>query len=306
MPALPLHRRARGAYLRPRRDLHDAFPSVHSRTPQTEMAQLHPATLEGWYALHQAFTTDWRALRALGPDERAVLAAGAASLFEALASPGEGWSASFRVVGGGADWMFVHFRSTLEELSEVELAVRRSRLGDFLVPVYDYLSVTEAGLYHATAEAAREHGPGTEAFQRALAETAGSELRTPHVRTRLFPVVPEGMDYLSFYPMSKSRAPGANWYTLTVEERSRLMREHGLTGRRFAGRIFQVITGSVGLDDWEWGVTLFARDPLDFKRIVTEMRFDEASAVYGEFGRFFTGIRFAPGDWRKLLGVGGA
>jgi chlorite dismutase len=82
------------------------------------------------------------------------------------------------------------------------------------------------------------------------------------------------------------------------------MREHGLTGRRYAGRIFQVITGSIGLDDWEWGVTLFAHDPLDFKRIVTDMRFDEASALYGEFGRFFTGIRFAPGDWPEVLGVG--
>ena len=270
------------------------------------MAQLHPATLEGWYALHQAFTTDWRALRALDPAALADVAAEAVSLFEELASPGEGWSAPFRVVGGGADWMFVHFRPSLEALAEVELRVRRSRLGDFLVPVYDYLSVTEAGLYHATADAAREHGAGTEAFHRALAETAEAELRTPHVRTRLFPAVPEGMNYLSFYPMSKTRAPGANWYMLPVEERSRLMREHGLTGRRFAGRIFQVITGSVGLDDWEWGVTLFARDPLDFKRIVTEMRFDEASAVYGEFGRFFTGIRFAPGEWRRLLGVDGA
>jgi chlorite dismutase len=109
------------------------------------------------------------------------------------------------------------------------------------------------------------------------------------------------MKYVSFYPMSKRRAPGVNWYTLPVEERSRLMREHGMTGRRFAGRIFQVITGSLGLDDWEWGVTLFARDPLDFKRIVTEMRYDEASALYGEFGEFVTGIRFAPDEWRSLL-----
>ena len=79
------------------------------------------------------------------------------------------------------------------------------------------------------------------------------------------------------------------------------MRDHGLTGRRYAGKIFQVISGSVGLDDWEWGVTLFARDPLEFKRIVTEMRYDEASALYGEFGSFFTGIRITPADLPELV-----
>jgi len=267
------------------------------------MAEMHPATLEGWYALHQAWTTDWTALRALEPRAREEIADEARALFEELAAPAEGWSAPFRLVGGGADWLFVHFRPTLEELSDVALRVRRSRLADFLRPGFDYLSVTEAGLYHATAEAAREHGAGTEAFRRALDEAAEAELRSPHVRSRLYPEVPEGMKYVSFYPMSKRRAPGANWYTLPVEERSRLMREHGMTGRRFAGRIFQVITGSAGLDDWEWGVTLFARDPLDFKRIVTEMRYDDASALYGEFGEFVTGIRFAPGDWTKLLRV---
>ena len=268
------------------------------------MAELHPATLEGWYVLHQAWTTDWSALRALDPEARAALAEEAQAVFEEIAAPAGGWSAPFRLVGGGADWLFVHFRPTLEELGEVEQRLRRSRLADFLLPAWDYLSVTEAGLYHATAQAAREHGGGTEEFRRALAEAAEAERASPHVRTRLYPEVPEGMRYVSFYPMNKRRDPGANWYALPVEERSRLMREHGLTGRRFAGRIFQVITGSVGLDDWEWGVTLFARDPLDFKRIVTEMRYDEASAVYGEFGSFVTGIRLAPGEWRTLLGPG--
>jgi chlorite dismutase len=102
--------------------------------------------------------------------------------------------------------------------------------------------------------------------------------------------------------MSKRRATGDNWYQLPMDERSRLMGEHGLVGRRYAGKIVQVISGSVGLDDWEWGVTLFGRDPLDFKRLVTEMRFDEASARYGKFGRFFTGIRFAPEEWESVLG----
>jgi chlorite dismutase len=271
------------------------------------MAALPPATLEGWYALHQAFTLDFAAMRTAGGASPAEVAASAAALFEELAEGPEGsWSAPFRLAGGGADVLFVHFRPTLDELAEVQARVRRSRLGAYLRPVYDYLSVTEAGLYHATAEAARAAEPGSEEHTRLLAEAAEAERASAHVRSRLYPRVPEGMRYVSFYPMSKRRAPGQNWYTLPVEERSRLMRDHGMTGRRFAGRIFQVITGSVGLDDWEWGVTLFARDPLDFKRIVTEMRYDEASAVYGEFGRFFTGIRFAPQEWPALLGAASA
>jgi hydrogen peroxide-dependent heme synthase len=269
------------------------------------MSQIAPATLEGWYALHEVFSTDWPALRGMMRQHRAEVADQACALFTELATGEQGgWSAAFRLVGGGGDWLFVHFRPTLEELADIQLRLRDTTLGEMLRLEYDYLSVTEAGLYHATAEAAREAKPGSDAFKARLEESRAAELASAHVRTRLFPEVPEGMKYVSFYPMSKRRGETANWYRLPVEERSQLMREHGMTGRTFAGRVFQVITGSVGLDDWEWGVTLFARDPLEFKRIVTEMRYDEASALYGEFGRFFTGIRFAPEAWTGLLRAG--
>lgn len=265
-------------------------------------AALSPATLEGWYALHQVFSVRWAKLRALSATGSEALAREAMALLTGPEGGGErGWSGAYRLVGGGADLLFVHFRESLDELGEVELAVRRSRLSEYLRFEYDYLSVTEAGLYHATAQAAAEHGGGSDAYREAVAESAAREGATAHVKTRLYPSVPEGMRYLSFYPMTKRRSGEENWYTLPIEERSRLMRDHGLTGRRFAGRIFQVITGSVGLDDWEWGVTLFARDPLDFKRIVTDMRYDEASARYGEFGRFFTGIRLEGDEWPTLL-----
>jgi chlorite dismutase len=266
--------------------------------------QLSPATLEGWFALHQGFAMDWQALSA--PGARDEFVAAAQTLFTQLGeTAGEGWSEAVRLVGaGGADWMFLHFRASLEELAEVQRRVACSPLARWLSRDFEYLSVTEAGLYHATAEAARESEPGGEEFQRRIAEASAAELASAHIRSRLYPQVPEGMRYVSFYPMSKRRAPGQNWYGLEVRERSRLMREHGMTGRRFSGRIFQVITGSVGLDDWEWGVTLFARDPLDFKRIVTDMRYDEASALYGEFGRFVTGIRIAPEEWATQLGEG--
>ena len=110
-------------------------------------------------------------------------------------------------------------------------------------------------------------------------------------QARLHPVLPPAdAKFVCFYPMSRRRAEGANWYSLPYEERERLMLEHGGTGRKFRGRIVQLITGSSGLDDWEWGVTLFAADPADLKEVVYVMRFDEASARYGEFGPFIVGL----------------
>jgi hydrogen peroxide-dependent heme synthase len=268
------------------------------------MSQIPPATLEGWYALHQVFTTDWPALRR--SDRGAVAAAAVRGWGGLEAGPEGGWSAPFRLAGGGGDWLFVHFRPSLEELADVQRSLRDSELGEFLRLEYDYLSVTEAGLYHATATAAAVATPRTPAFEEHLGEAMAAEAASSHVRSRLYPEPPPEMRFLSFYPMNKRRGEHRNWYALPVEERSRLMREHGLTGRRYAGRVFQVITGSVGLDDWEWGVTLFASDPLEFKRIVTEMRYDEASTLYGEFGNFYTGIRFAPAEWPVLLGAGGS
>jgi peroxiredoxin len=266
---------------------------------------LAPATLEGWYALHQMYALDWPALRELGPGRRADLALSAQRTFAELQPHTEqnGWSGHFRLVGKNADLMLVHFRPTLDALAEVQRRIRSSEIGEHLRLEYDYVSVTEAGLYHATAQAAAANPPGSDAFAQAIEEEKAAELASAHVRTRLYPVVPEGFRYASFYPMTKRRGEQYNWYALDVAERGRLMREHGLTGRRYAGKVFQVITGSVGLDDWEWGVTLFARDPLEFKRIVTEMRYDEASSRYGEFGRFYTGIRFAPDEWAALLGA---
>jgi chlorite dismutase len=266
------------------------------------MAELAPATLEGWYALHQMLSLDWRGWRELDAGTRGAVAQDtAAVLAELAAPPSGGWSAAFQLVGGGAEWMFVHFRGTLDELGAADRRLRRARLFPFLRLAYDYTSVTEVGLYGATAEAAQQAQPGSDGYHRLLSELAGAERASPHVQVRLFPRVPEDFRYVSFYPMTKRRTDPDNWYTLPVEERNRLMREHGLTGRKYAGRVFQVITGSVGFDDWEWGVTLFARDPLEFKRIVTEMRYDEASARYAEFGQFFTGFRLTPDELARVL-----
>ena len=268
------------------------------------MSELFPGTIEGWYCLHQMVRVDWRVLRSCVAQERGALVRETADLFASLAKPARpGWSAAYRLIGGGADLMFVHFRETLDELADVQLELRRSRFGAQLHVDYDFTSVTEAGLYHDSAQAAAEAGGDMKKYQSLLDEAAAAEGASPHVRSRLFPEPPADMRYVSFYPMSKRRTHPDNWYTLPVDERNRMMREHGLSGRRFAGRIFQVITGAVGFDEWEWGVTLFAREPLDIKRVVTELRYDEASAKYGEFGEFFVGVRLENDRWAEFLAV---
>ena len=190
--------------------------------------------------------------------------------------------------------MVIHFRDSLDAIGEAQENFARTPLSRALVPVYAFLSVTEAGLYHITADVAREAVArggkiGDEAYSRALAERSDAERASPHVTRRLYPELPAAMPYVCFYPMSKRRDDGQNWYTLSLDERSRLMQAHGLTGRRYAGKVQQIITGAIGLDAWEWGVTLFAKDPLDFKKLVTDMRFDEVSAKYAEFGDFYVG-----------------
>jgi chlorite dismutase len=271
---------------------------------------LPPETLEGWYALHQLFTVDHAALRALPAADRRATLDEAATTLESLQAPDgaaeQGWSRVVPLVGSPADVLLVHFRPSLDALADVQRRVRALRLHDLLRPAGAFLSVAELGLYHLTAQLAREATarggePGDEAYRTALAARAEAERTSPFGQRRLHPTPPPEMPYLCFYPMSKRRAPGQNWYALPLEERSRLMYAHGLTGRRYAGRVQQIITGATGLADWEWGVTLFAGDPLEFKRLVTDMRFDEVSAQYAEFGDFHVGRVEAPASWLASL-----
>ena len=262
-----------------------------------------PETTEGWYACHQILSVDRRALRMISADDRSRVRDEATRALAAAASPtGEGWSAVVPLVGSRADVMLVHFRPTLDEIGAAQRDLARAELFDQLRPVYSFLSVTEAGLYHASAQlaaeaAARGGAVGDAAYREAMEARVKGERESPHVRRRLFPPLPLEMPYVCFYPMSKRRAVGQNWYALPLEERSRLMMAHGMTGRGYAGRVMQVISGAIGLDAWEWGVTLFAGEPLAFKKIVTDMRFDEVSAEYAEFGEFFVGKVMAAEQW---------
>lgn len=267
-----------------------------------------PETLEGWYSLHQVFQVDRAAVRALAPEtltqERELVSHALAE----LANPIEGgWSIPVALIGSRADLMLVHFRPTLESLSDAQHRLGHLRLMESLRVTTSHLGVTEAGMYHLTAELsrtadARGGALGDETYRAELSERLERERASEHVRRRLYPPLPVDMPYVCFYPMSKRRNPDANWYTLPLAERSQLMMAHGQVGRRYAGRVQQMITGAIGFDQWEWGVTLFAREPLDFKKLVTEMRFDHASAVYAEFGEFWVGKMVGAGEWLGMLG----
>jgi hydrogen peroxide-dependent heme synthase len=269
-----------------------------------ERARAHPPeTTEGWYAFHQILALDRAGLRALSDDARSRVCDAGVSALDALAKPDVGgWSAVVPLVGSRADVMFVHFRPTLDDIGVAQQTLVRTELFDFLRPVYTFLSVTEAGLYHASAQlageaAARGGTVGDAAYREAMDARVAGERASAHVQRRLFPPLPPELPYVCFYPMSKRRVPGQNWYALPLEERSRLMMAHGMTGRGYAGRVMQVITGAIGFDAWEWGVTLFAAEPLTFKKIVTDMRFDEVSAEYADFGEFFVGRVAEARDW---------
>jgi peroxiredoxin len=243
-----------------------------------------PETLDGWFVLH-----DFRRLRAefwdrLTPAERGAIAGEVATFLaseEELEARHEGSGGIFQVLGHKADLLFVHLRPSVAELAEVEETFAHMRFAPWTERPYSYLSVVELST----------HG----------SQGSAEELRAnPSLRLRLEPVLPKTR-YISFYPMSKLRSEHGNWYLLDPAERRELMRSHGLIGRKYQGRIVQIITGSMGLDDWEWGVDLFSDDALQFKKIVYEMRFDEASARYGLFGPFFTGIRLDAEGLRRYL-----
>lgn len=149
------------------------------------------------------------------------------------------------------------------------------------------LRALQTGVQHAGLEVVDSYVSLTEASE----YTKG--MPEEHLKARLYPEIPPKAHHMPawcFYPMSKKREGGDNWFTLPYEERSDLMREHGMSGRKYAGRVVQYVTGSTGLDDFEWGVTLFAVHPDDLKEVVYTMRFDRASAIYGEFGAFYTGM----------------
>lgn len=260
-----------------------------------------PLTVEGASVLHQFFRFDWKAWRKTPVAERQRIAAEAAAALKKLERRGAEapvQTALFSQLGHKGDLIAVHFRDSFEALNQVELDLAQTELYDFLELGHSYVSVVELGLYESsrkTYEAAA--AKGFEAHSAEWnAEIASSLKRgSEAMASRLYPTMPESK-YLCFYPMDRKRGEQVNWYTVPFAERQRMMHLHGLIGRRYGDVVRQIITGSIGMDDWEWGVDLFADDPVVFKKLIYEMRFDEVSAVYALFGQFFIGMRLPVED----------
>lgn len=267
-----------------------------------------PLTLEGAYVLHQMFRIRRAAWRALPDSQREPIIEEAARVLSAMERPGASnghanQSALYSQIGHKADVLVLHFRDSLEEVHCAELALARLEIADYLEPVHSYLSVVELGLYDSSVKTysqLQERGidPHSDEWNAAIKEVLARQ--SAAMEPRLFPEIPAAK-YLCFYPMDRKRAEEKNWYQVPMAERQRMMHEHGLIGRRYADSVRQVITGSIGFDDWEWGVDLFADDPLVFKKLIYEMRFDEVSAVYALFGAFYVGLRVSAADLGRLM-----
>jgi chlorite dismutase len=259
-----------------------------------------PLTLEGSSVLHQMMRFRWVAWKALAPAQRdEVLAEATAAL------AGMDQSAVYSLIGHKGDLMFVHFRKTFEELNETELTLTRLRLSEFLEPTTSYLSMVELGLYESTLKlyaslADRGIEPHSPEWNQEIEAQLSRQRQA--MKERLWPAIPDGK-YICFYPMDRRRGESVNWYLVPMAERQRMMHEHGMVGRRYGGEVKQIITGSIGFDDWEWGVDLFAEDPLVFKKLIYEMRFDEVSAAYALFGTFYIGLKVPAGGLAGLLTI---
>ncbi len=260
--------------------------------PPANLPDPTPLMSGGWHALHIYYRVNQQALAQLGYEQRRE---GADEVIAALNPEGEGAPERmqcFAVSGHRADLGIVMFDRDPLKIDAIHQRVRSSALGTALEPAYSFVSITEVSEYVPTVEQYSEklRLEGTSLDDPSYqAKVNAYEQRLPMMnKQRLYPDLPN-WPIICFYPMNKIRDPHANWYRLPFSERSRLMSEHATSGIKFAGKVSQVITASTGFDDWEWGVTLWGRAPEFIKAIVYTMRFDEASARYGQFGEFYIG-----------------
>jgi chlorite dismutase len=266
-----------------------------------------PLTLEGSSLLHQFFRFDWARWRKTASGDRdriAYEALGCLQQLERASANAPVRSALYSLLGHKGDLILIHFRDSFEELNQVELDLAQTELWDYLDQRHSYVSVIELGLYESTRktyEIVETKGLAQYSPEWNAEIAASLERGAAAMAPRLYPAVPESK-YLCFYPMDRKRGESVNWYTVPFAERQRMMHEHGMIGRRYGDRVKQIISGSIGMDDWEWGVDLFADDPVVFKKLIYEMRFDEVSAVYALFGQFFLGVRLPMENLQDWLG----
>ncbi len=234
-------------------------------------------TLDGWYVLHDFRTMDWPSWKLISKEERQAAVTEFLTFLDRMQEADDaktGSHAFYTVVGQKADFMLMTLRPTMDEIQQLEAEFNKLVIADFTIPAYSYVSVVELSNYLA-------------------GESDEDPYENPYVRGRLYPELPRSQ-YVCFYPMDKKREGEDNWYMLDMDKRKSLMRSHGMIGRGYAGKVKQIISGSIGFDDYEWGVTLFSDDVMQFKKLVYEMRFDEVSARYGVFGSFFIGTILEP------------
>ena len=259
-------------------------------------AQLAPQPLqprEGLGALHLFYRINLAAWRARSAADRSE-ALGQLEELVAIARRQPHSQVVTCAMFARADIGFFILTPDLQFLNQLEKKIAASLGPDVLIPEFSYLSMTERSEYTTQEDAYALDLEKNEGIARGSAESEEKlvvfrERIQQYRHDRLYPVLPE-WEYFCFYPMSKRRGPDQNWYALDFKKRAELMGGHMRVGRTYAGRVRQLVTGSTGLDDWEWGVTLFAHDPLEIKSIVYEMRFDEVTHTYGEFGPFYNGL----------------
>ncbi|WP_336327513.1 heme-binding protein [Halovenus sp. HT40] len=250
-----------------------------------------PPTDEGWYALHDYRTIDWDAWRDATDRERKRALAEVTEHLDsrlAVADADAGDSALYSILGHKADILILHLRPSSAHIGALERQFEQTEFARFTERETSFVSVTEASGY---SENARDY------FEGELDEDSGLY---NYIQTRLKPTIPDAT-HVCFYPMDKRRQPDQNWYDMDFEERAEHMEAHGDIGRDYGGKIIQMITGAIALDDWEWGVTLWGDDLVDMKDLLYEMRFDPSTSQFAEFGSFYIGRRIAPSDLPALM-----
>jgi peroxiredoxin len=262
--------------------------------PNQEITPIVPR--EGWHVLHLFYHVDHAQWSLYGDDEKRQAKTRLTELVQEIRATPDTHLLIFSVVSPKADLGFMLLTPDLQVANMFEKQLSLSLGPEILSPAYSYLSQTESSEYTTTREqyaaetliGEKSLAEGTPEFETALKEF--DERMAHYLKHRLYPVLPD-WPVICFYPMSKRRSGTDNWYSLNYEQRRKLMSGHARVGRTYSGRILQLITGSTGLDEYEWGVTLLAKDTIDIKSIVYEMRFDEVSARYAEFGDFYIGLQ---------------
>ena len=251
---------------------------------------------EGWHVMHLFYHVDHAQWSLYSDEEKRQAKTRLTELVQEIRATPDTHLLIFSIATPKADLGFMLLTPDLQVANMFEKQLSLSLGAEILSPTYSYLSQTESSEYttsreqYAAETLVAEEGltEGSPEFEAGL--KAFDERMAHYLKHRLYPVLPD-WPVVCFYPMSKRRSGGDNWYALDFEARKKLMAGHAKVGRTYSGRILQLITGSTGLDEFEWGVTLLAKDTIEIKSIVYEMRFDEVTARYGEFGDFYIGMQ---------------